>query len=46
MLPSNVNLSKIGRCLPVLIAALIFAGCAPHTSEQGPAPSASQEPNC
>lgn len=40
MLPSKLKLSKISRCLPVLIAALIFAGCvSAPPQQQGPSPS-------
>ena len=30
---STLKLSKVGRSLPVLLAALIFAGCTSQTSE-------------
>ncbi|SQA97820.1 Lipoprotein activator of PBP from the outer membrane A [Cedecea neteri] len=34
MLPSTLNRSKAGRCLPVLLAALIFAGCSTQAPDQ------------
>ncbi|WP_279051378.1 penicillin-binding protein activator [Cedecea davisae] len=37
MLPSTLNRSKAGRCLPVLLAALIFAGCSTQTPDQSAA---------
>src|SRR5699024_9426772 len=37
MLPSSLNRSKAGRCLPVLLAALIFAGCSTQAPDQSAA---------
>ncbi len=34
MVPSKIVRSKAGRCLPVLLAALLFAGCGIKTSDQ------------
>jgi len=47
MLPSKVIHNKAGRCVPLLLAALIFAGCsgqspqAPTVNVQGAAPGSS-----
>lgn len=37
MVPSTFLRSKPARCLPVLLAALIFAGCGTHTPDQSTA---------
>ena len=37
MVPSTFLRSKPVRCLPVLLAALIFAGCGTHTPDQSTA---------
>lgn len=37
MVPSKTIRSKAGRCLPVLMAALLFAGCGIKTSDQSAA---------
>lgn len=37
MLPSTLNRSKVGRCLPVLLAALIFTGCSTKAPDQSAA---------
>lgn len=34
MVPSKIMRSKAGRCLPVLLAAMLFAGCGTKTSDQ------------
>lgn len=34
MVPSKIIRSKAGRCLPVFVAALLFAGCGLKTSDQ------------
>ncbi len=34
MVPSKIVRSKAGRCLPVLLAAMLFAGCGIKTSDQ------------
>lgn len=37
MVPSTFLRSKPARCLPVLLAALLFAGCGTHTQDQSTA---------
>ena len=37
MVPSTFLRSKPARCLPVLLATLIFAGCGTHTQDQSAA---------
>ncbi len=37
MVPSTFSRLKAARCLPVVLAALIFAGCGPHTPDQSTA---------
>ncbi|AFJ45566.1 penicillin-binding protein activator [Shimwellia blattae] len=34
MVPSNFSRSKAGRCVPVLLAALVFAGCGTRTTDE------------
>lgn len=34
MVPSTFSRLKAARCLPVVLAALIFAGCGTHTPDQ------------
>ena len=37
MVPSTFSRLKAARCLPVVLAALIFAGCGTHTPDQSTA---------
>ncbi|SXM51095.1 LppC putative lipoprotein [Klebsiella pneumoniae] len=37
MVPSTFLRSKPARCLPILLATLIFAGCGTHTQDQSAA---------
>ncbi|MBJ3815333.1 penicillin-binding protein activator [Shimwellia pseudoproteus] len=37
MVPSNFSRSKAGRCVPVLLAALVFAGCGTRTTDESTA---------
>ncbi|WP_249532733.1 hypothetical protein, partial [Escherichia coli] len=37
MVPSTFSRLKAARCLPVVLAALIFVGCGTHTPDQSTA---------